>query len=324
MSMAALAVLLSVESHAAKAELREPDRLVILSTTDMKGKTSPCGCHVPKGGFSRQASFIDSLRAGYDQILIVDNGGFFPEQGDDRDLPRFMMEMMKRLDVQAVGVGERDLRLGASYLKAEGKRAGVPLVCANLVDKRTRKPFLTPHLIAKVGSVKVGVFAVLNQDANLGPSRDSLAVTEPAVAAREAVKALRSRGAEVVVLLSQLGKVASEDLVVTVEGIDAVVPGHNVPILQKGRMIGTTTACYGGEQGQYLCKTVLSLDERRRATTGEATAVMLGPEISDHAEVLQAVKAFEAEAAERARKQNPAGATAGTATTAVSDTLHRH
>ena len=39
----------------------QPDKLVILSTTDVKGKTSPCGCHIPKGGLYRRASLADSI-----------------------------------------------------------------------------------------------------------------------------------------------------------------------------------------------------------------------------------------------------------------------
>ena len=55
------------------------DSLVVLSTTDVIGKTSPCGCHTPKGGLARQATFADSMRSRYANVLLVDNGNFFPE-----------------------------------------------------------------------------------------------------------------------------------------------------------------------------------------------------------------------------------------------------
>ncbi|MEK7329729.1 MAG: hypothetical protein AAB290_06165 [Candidatus Eisenbacteria bacterium] len=38
-----LAWLVLAGATAPKATLKEPDKLVILSTTDVKGKTSPCG-----------------------------------------------------------------------------------------------------------------------------------------------------------------------------------------------------------------------------------------------------------------------------------------
>src|ERR1044072_41798 len=55
----------------------QPDKLVLLSTTDVKGKTGPCGCHVPKGGLARRAGFADSIRAQFGQVALVDAGGCF-------------------------------------------------------------------------------------------------------------------------------------------------------------------------------------------------------------------------------------------------------
>jgi hypothetical protein len=41
--LAILAVLALAGATAPKPSVKEPDKLVILSTTDVKGKTSPCG-----------------------------------------------------------------------------------------------------------------------------------------------------------------------------------------------------------------------------------------------------------------------------------------
>ena len=41
--LAVLAVLLIGGATAKKQSIQQPDKLVILSTTDVKGKTSPCG-----------------------------------------------------------------------------------------------------------------------------------------------------------------------------------------------------------------------------------------------------------------------------------------
>ena len=41
--LATLAVLLIAGAAAKSHSIQQPDKLVILSTTDVKGKTSPCG-----------------------------------------------------------------------------------------------------------------------------------------------------------------------------------------------------------------------------------------------------------------------------------------
>mgnify|MGYP001031665707 FL=1 len=235
---------------------------------------------------------MDSIRAGYSQILVVDAGYFFPDDALHQDVSWFLMDAMVVMGTDAVGTSEKELSFGLGYLRAQLKRTRLPMVCANLYERQGGKLVLPPYLVKQVGTVKVGVFGLMSAAADLGPSRDSLRVEEPTAAAKRAVSALRKKGATVVVLLSQLGKVESEDLVTVVEGIDAVIVGHRVPLLQKGRMVKNTVACYGGEQGQYMGRTLLTLDARRRMVSGESEAFMLGPDIPDHREMAKLLRGF--------------------------------
>jgi hypothetical protein len=235
---------------------------------------------------------VDSIKASYGQVVLVDAGGFFPEDDMHQDVAWFLMDAMKVLGIDAVGMSEKELRFGLSYLKAQQKRTQLPMVCANLYEKKTSKLVLAPYVLKQVGTVRVGIFGLMSNVLDLGPSRDSLRVEEPSIVAKRMVAELRKKGATVVVLLSQLGKVEGEDLVTAVDGIDAVILGHSVPLLQKGRLIKATVACYGGEQGQYVGRTLLTLDPKRKMTTGENETFILGPEIPDKKEMAALVKGF--------------------------------
>jgi hypothetical protein len=223
---------------------------------------------------------------------MVDGGGFFPDDELHQDLAWFMMDAMKVLGIDAVGMSERELRFGLGYLKAQVRRTQLPMVCANLYEKKTSKLVLAPYVLKQVGTVKVGLFGLMSNVLDLGPSRDSLRVEEPSAAAKRMVAELHRKGATVVVLLSQLGKVEGEDLVGAVDGIDVVILGRSVPLLQKGRLIKATVACYGGEQGQYLGRTLVTLDPRRKMASGECETFILGPEVADKKEIATLVKGF--------------------------------
>jgi 2',3'-cyclic-nucleotide 2'-phosphodiesterase (5'-nucleotidase family) len=238
----------------------------------------------------------------YGQVAHVDNGGFFPIEETHRDVANFMMDMMKTIGVDAVNVGEGDLRFGRRFLEERVRRNQLPVTSANLLDAKTGKPVFAPYILEKIGNVNVGFFGLLPEPASLGPAADSFKVEPPLAAARRTVAELRKKGASVVVLLSQLGKSGSEDLVSEVDGIDAVVTGKHVPLMQKGRMVRNTVANYGGEQGHYAVVTSIRLDARGRMTTGEAEAYMLGPEIRDRSEVLAAVKDFDTAFNEKQKK----------------------
>ena len=225
----------------------------------------------------------------------MDDGGFFPEQPDSvyRNVAWFLMDSMKLLGTDAVGMSEKELRYGRDWLLENLKRSQLPMVCANVWDKQTKRTLVPPYVIRKVGTVTVGIFGLTSDKVDMGPSRDSLTVEEPGAAAQRTVAELRKKGATVVVLLSELGKVESEDLVTAVDGIDVVIVGRNVPVLQKGRMIKNTVACYGGEQGQYIGRTLVTLDPGRHMATGDNDVYVLGPEVGEKPEVLQLVKSFE-------------------------------
>jgi hypothetical protein len=176
------------------------------------------------------------------------------------------------------------------------------MVCSNLYLKAGNKPALTPYIIKKVGTVKVGIFGLMSDKVAYGPSADSLKVEEPTATARRVVAEMKKKGATVTVLLSQLGKIESEDLVAAVPGIDVLIVGHASTLLMKGRMIKNTVACYGGEQGQYLGRTIVTLNAARAQATGESDAFMLGPEVGERPEMAKLVKSFEDGFNEKMRK----------------------
>ena len=289
--------------------VRHPDELVVLSTSDVKGKTSPCCCHVPKVGFARREAFADSVRGEFGQTLLVDCGGWFPE-GDTtyRELAGFQGDELGRARTDAVGTSDRELGFGLAYLRAVAARGGIPLLCSNLWDAGRHQLVLPASRLVHVGGVTVGVFSLLSPNADLGPAHDSLSVEEPTAAAHRTVAELRARGATIEVLLSNLGRVDSEELANALEGIDVMIVGRNVPAQQKGRMVNRTVACYGGEQGHYLGVTHVQLDAQERMATAENTTVMLGPDVPEDAGALARVKAFEDGLNERLRRQDQARA----------------
>jgi hypothetical protein len=226
-------------------------------------------------------------------VLLVDNGGFFPE--DDLHLPAswFLMDAMKLLGTDAVGLGDRDLRAGLAWLRSHIKRTGLQVVCANLYDKSTKKPAFQPYVIKNVNGIKVGIIGVMSDKSDVGPARDSIYLVEPSNVVKTTISEMRKKGVTVVVLLSQLGKIESEDLVTAVDGVDALIVGRNVPLIQTGRMVKNTIACYGGEQGQYVGRTIVTLGPKNKMASGENEMFILGPEITEKKEVADLVRGFE-------------------------------
>src|SRR5262245_15275971 len=269
-------------------------RIVIVTTNDVVAKTSPCGCHTPKGGFARRAAFLDSVRAERRDVLALDAGGFFPTNEDERDAGAFTLASMGRMGTAAAGVGPGELRFGYSFLREHARAAGVTLLAANLEQSDTHAPGFERWRIFTAAGMKIGVFSLMPESADLGPARDSLVATSPENAARSAVDSLRAGGAQAIVLLSQLGGPGGDSLVARVPGIDLLVAGGGVvPIRPDARRMGRTVVIDGGSQGWQV-----GVAELRPGSTGapariDARTVVLGPEYAMQPAMAASVKTFE-------------------------------
>lgn len=291
-SREALASLVLAAVLLAGCDGRDP-RLLVVTTNDVSGKTSPCGCHTPKGGLARRASFLDSVRAVRRHVLVLDAGGFFPVGEDEREAGPYTLQAMAKLGTRAAGVGTNELRFGYAFVREHARAAGVPLVCANLVLADGGQPAFEPWRVLELGGAKVGVFGLMSENSDLGPARDSLRAGSAEEAARRSVLTLREQGAGLIVMLSQLGKAMGDSIATRVAGIDLVVGGGGVPVLPNGVVMGETVALYGGMQGWQVGLADVRLEGSNAVRDIEARTFVLGPEVRTQPAMAASVKAFE-------------------------------
>jgi 2',3'-cyclic-nucleotide 2'-phosphodiesterase (5'-nucleotidase family) len=275
------------------AASRNPGTLLVLSTADVRGMVSPCGCHIPKGGLPRRASYVDSLRGSYSNVLLVDGGGFVADPTVGLNGTPLLLDGMKRVGTDAVGVGDRDLVLGLAWLRSELLRTGMPTVCANLMDRKSGTSVFPPYLIKKLPNVTVGVFGLIGNNGDLGPARESLLVKDPIEIAKTLVPEMRAKGATVIVFLSQLGKVPTDDLTEAVEGVDVAIAGRNVPLMENAKLADKTVTVYAGDQGHYMGQVTLTLDSGGQVTDRAGHSIMMGPDIRDRADLAKLVAPWE-------------------------------
>jgi len=267
--------------------------VVVVTTNDVMGKTSPCGCHTPKGGLARRAAFVDSVRTRHGDVLVLDAGGFFPSSDLEREAAPFMLDEMKRMGTRAAGVGASELRFGYAFARELSQETGVPLLCANLLRRDGDVPAFEATRLFDVKGVRVGVFGLLREDTDLGRARDSLRLAPALTAARDAVIALRAQGAQVVVALAQLGRAASESLAVEVHGIDLVVSGGGVPVDEQSVQAGQARVLHGGSQGWSVGLAEARLDASGHPRWLQARTIELGPDVRTDPAVAERVHVFE-------------------------------
>jgi hypothetical protein len=238
--------------------------LALVYTSDLRGRISaheilrplppgvglaPLAHKESTAGLARRATIVDRARLDAAALVQVDAGDFLPlptdaprdpvapadADGADGKWLDLVVAGYRRLGVDAVTLGERELtqpHLDLARLAAKLKAAHVPVVLANLVDRKGAPAFAADVLI-DAGAAKVGVLGVSEVDAATVATlaKSGYGLTSAADAAQRSAKSLRARGATIVVALvhAAAGRARAAEIAAALPEVDVAVValGHD-------------------------------------------------------------------------------------------------
>lgn len=232
---AACLVLAALGCTRARPAPEGPPDLAIVYGADLRGAVaSP-----PRaaGGLARRATLVDRVRLSARALVQVDAGDVAPSPKDDPALAdgparearaRLALRAYRRMGVDAITAGERDLALGADRWRALCDEGKVPVVAANVVGADGRLMFPASRLV-RAGPNAVGVFGVLEMPSGGWTAPPGVTVTDAPAAARAAVQSLRAQGARLIVGLFHVagGAARAKEIAAAAPGVDLIVLGHD-------------------------------------------------------------------------------------------------
>jgi Cytochrome c554 and c-prime len=219
--------------------------IALIYSGDLRGRVSAQGTGPDtEGGLARRATVVDRARLEVGTVAQVDAGDFLPVATDTerdpaapgpKDLPRWLELVAngyRRLGVDAVTLGERELAQDPRRLRALLQAAHVQVVLANLVDRKGAPAFPADKLIDADG-ISIGVFGVTELGAASAALKEKwkkagYTLTPPEEAARTTAASLRARGAAFVVALvhAESGQVRGKEIVAGARDVDVAILGH--------------------------------------------------------------------------------------------------
>ncbi|MGI9077669.1 MAG: 5'-nucleotidase C-terminal domain-containing protein [Gemmatimonadaceae bacterium] len=244
-------------SHSQPTPRPEAVELLVAATTDQHGRLRGWDYYLdapdPRHSLARAATIVDSLRAvAPGRVLLVDAGDFL--QGNfvtylaarlARGAPHPVIAAMNVMRYDAAAIGNHDFNYGIPVLAAAIGQASFPVLAANVYRPDGTRAYPASHVVVRSG-VTVGIIgattpgsAVWDRDKLQG----KLAFRDIVPEVRAAVKDVRARGADVVIVTihSGLNEPATYDTIATglpsdnvsarlareIEGIDLINYGHS-------------------------------------------------------------------------------------------------
>ncbi|MEZ4650602.1 MAG: multiheme c-type cytochrome [Candidatus Eisenbacteria bacterium] len=249
---------------------------------------------------------MDSLESAGIAVLHLDLGDFISTQkvvAEQRS--RYLFEEMARLGVKATTPGRREL---SEWLLFESllESGEIPFVSSNLYrgSGAEKHPLTNRYLLEDVAGIRFGIVGLIGAE-DFGrarvPDSAELSFQDPAEALRELLPELETK-AEVIVLLSQIGREDTATLLHEVPGVDVALIGNRARADDEIVMEGETVTNQSGVRGQWAGILSLIVDPTGDIVEAEAHNRSLDKLVPKDPDVL--LRAQEADAESNRLKQD--------------------
>jgi 2',3'-cyclic-nucleotide 2'-phosphodiesterase (5'-nucleotidase family) len=225
--------------------------VTILYTNDFHSAFDPIPAYWLKGspklgGAAHLATLANRIRAREKTSFFFDSGDMFTGQLSFLTKGEALMEMMRAMKYDALGLGNHEFDYGSENFERQTNAVDFPVLAANIFYKGTNIRYSRPYTIIEREGFRVGVIGIVGEDTPstaLPSGVTSLEFRDPIPILRELIKEIEPR-ADLIVVLAHEGKTGpmqtdaenrpevqrdfDEDIRVAgaVEGIDVFVGGH--------------------------------------------------------------------------------------------------
>jgi 2',3'-cyclic-nucleotide 2'-phosphodiesterase (5'-nucleotidase family) len=286
---------------------RDGTRLRIIATNDLHGALDPAHTTkgTPVGGAAAMAASIQRAERECRSpcvTLLVDAGDMFQGTAESNlQHGRPVVELYNALGYAAAAVGNHEFDWGLDTLRARMSEARFAVLGANVRYRNGRDvQWIPDDTIVRRGPYQIGIIGVIGPEtygSTMAANVATLRFATPAPIVDSLTRALRSRGADVVVVLAHSGAFCRKNGTQACEGnvisfasalrerVDAIVSGHThsvvdfqidgVPIVQaqsSGRAVAVVdlapgAASHGAKAaGELIAEHVYHVSSKARAS----------------------------------------------------------
>ena len=252
---AVLAALLLVAGYG----MAQPVELTIVHFNDLDRMEERDG----QGGVARLAAVINAERATKDNVLVTFAGDTIsPSLMSGFDRGAHMIELLNRLDLTAMAIGNHEYDFGPEVAKQRFAEATFPILGANNIDRDGEiVAGAQASILVPAGSYQVGVFGLTTTGTAVKSSPGTVTFRPVEEVAAEQSAALREAGADLVIALAHTD--TGEDRALLEQGaVDLLLSGDDHQL--RVDFSGDVLFAESGEQADWVTVIDLTLDEVER------------------------------------------------------------
>ena len=234
----------------------EPVELTIVHFNDLDRMEESGG----QGGIARLAAVIAAERANNDNVVVTFAGDTIsPSLMSGFDQGAHMIELLNRLDLTAMAIGNHEYDFGPEVARQRFAEANFPILGANNIDADGEiVDGALDSIMVDVGPFQVGIFGLTTLGTEVKSSPGTVTFRPVEEVAAEQSAALREAGADLVIALAHTD--TGEDRALLRQGaVDLLLSGDDHHLLID--FSGDVLFAESGEQADWVTVIDLTLDE---------------------------------------------------------------
>jgi len=249
------------------------------------------------GGISHLATVYKQLKKENPNTVVVSAGDDLMGRYFHVYKGKAILGMMSEAGYEILALGNHEFDKGSTILAFGLEGTKFTTLCSDLdVSKSALSGKCESYIIKELEGVKVGFFSLITESLLKSNKEKNIQFFDTNVAmAKQMVKLLRDKGADVIVLVSHIGYKDDRTLAKQVKGIDVIFGGHSHSYIKKMGHVNNIAIVNGGEQGSHVVKVDIPLDENNKVLHKKITMTKI-PVTSKYvadAEVEKKLKVFQ-------------------------------
>ncbi len=290
--LAVVLLLCAAVSLGAQAAANRSVQITLLQVNDVY-QISPVDKGA-RGGLARVATLRKTiLKESPHTLLLLAGDTLSPSVASNIFKGRQMIAAWNATGLDYAVLGNHEFDFGDEVLLERIKESSFTWLAANVIDKKTGKPFpgTKRYVIREFGGVKVGLLGLVTPDTKKTSKPGAeIEFLDPLRTAARLVPQMRARGAAVIIALTHL-TLGEDKKLARGAAIDVIIGGHEHSVLQS--LSGRTPIFKMGSDARNLGRIELSVSSTGKLLSIDWEVIPVTNSVAEDPETAAAVNQYE-------------------------------
>jgi len=204
-------------------------------------------------------------------LLTLDAGDITSYRDPSIDTLESDLRALDAAGYNAMAIGNHEIDFGLAKFYELTQKIKMPVLCANIIDNKTKRHLFKPYIIKKFEGVRIAIIGITSSNLYAALSAEEkssfgfLGTNEAYFSVITDVK----RKADMIFILSHLGLNDDREFAKAHPEVSLIIGAHSHTFLKQSELVGGTFILNAGKFGDCLGQTKITIKDKKIVSANE-------------------------------------------------------